>query len=124
MNFIINILVTAVAVLIVSNLLPGVKVDAFTTSLLVALVLAFMNSIVKPILTILTIPITLFTMGFFLLVINAGIILMTDKLVDGFEVSGFWWALLFSFILSITTSILNMLLGNSNDMGANNNSDF
>ncbi len=124
MNFIINILVTAVAVLIAANLLPGVKVDAFTTSLLVALVLAFMNSIVKPILTILTIPITLFTMGFFLLVINAGIILMTDKLVDGFEVSGFWWALLFSFILSITTSILNMLLGNSNEPGANNNSDF
>lgn len=124
MNFIINILVTAVAVLIAANLLPGVKVDAFTTSLLVALVLAFMNSIVKPILTILTIPITLFTMGFFLLVINAVIILMTDKLVDGFEVSGFWWALLFSFILSITTSILNMLLGNSNEPGANNNTDF
>lgn len=113
MNFILNIIITSVAVLIAANLLPGVQVDSFTTSLLVALVLAFMNSIVKPILTVLTIPITLVTMGLFLLVINALIIIMTDKLIDGFQVSGFWWALLFSFILSITTSILNMFFGNS-----------
>lgn len=112
MNFIVNIIVTALAVLISAYLLPGVKVDTFTTSILVALVLAFMNSIVKPILTILTIPITMVTMGLFLLVINGGIILLTDKLVDGFEVSGFWWALLFSFILSISTSILNAIAGN------------
>ena len=115
MNFIINILVSAVAVLIASHLLPGVSLDSFWTSLLVALVLAFMNSVVKPILTILTIPITLFTLGFFLLVINAGIILLTDKLVDGFQVNGFWWALLFSFILTITTSVLNMLIGNKGE---------
>lgn len=111
MTFIVNILVTAIAVLIAANLLSGVQVDSFVTSLLVALVLAFMNAIVKPILTILTIPITLFTFGFFLLVINAGIILLTDKLVDGFSVNGFWWALFFSFLLSITTGILNMLMG-------------
>lgn len=113
MNFFINIIVTAVAVLIASNLLPGVRVDAFTTSLLVALVLAFMNAIVKPILTILTIPITLLSMGLFLIVINGLIIILTDKLVDGFEVRNFWWALLFSFILSITTGILNMIIGNN-----------
>jgi len=117
MKFILNIIITALAVLIVAYLLPGVHVDTFSTSLLVALVLAFMNSIVKPILTILTIPITLVTMGLFLLVINAGIIIMTDKLIDGFEVSGFWWALLFSFILSITTSVLNALFGNSDNEG-------
>lgn len=113
MNFFINIIVTAVAVLIASNLLPGVKVDTFTTSLLVALVLAFMNAIVKPILTILTIPITLMSLGLFLIVINGLIIILTDKLVDGFEVRSFWWALLFSFILSITTGILNMIIGNN-----------
>jgi putative membrane protein len=113
MNFFINIIVTAVAVLIASNLLPGVKVDTFTTSLLVALVLAFMNAIVKPILTILTIPITLMSLGLFLIVINGLIIILTDKLVDGFEVRGFWWALLFSFILSITTGILSMIIGNN-----------
>ena len=113
MNFITNIIVTAVAVLIVSHLLPGVKVDEFTTSLLVALVLAFMNAIVKPILTILTIPITLLSMGLYLIVINGIIIILTDRLIDGFEVRNFWWALLFSFILSITTGILNMIIGNN-----------
>lgn len=112
MNFILNIIVTSIAVLIVANFLPGVHVDTFTTSFLVAIVLAFMNSIVKPILTVLTIPITLLTMGLFLIVINGVIILMTDKLIEGFEVRGFWWALLFSFILSITTSILNSIVGN------------
>ncbi len=113
MNFITNIIVTSLAVLIVSHLLPGVKVDSFTTSLLVALVLAFMNAIVKPVLTILTIPITLLSFGIFLIVINGLIIILTDKLVDGFEVRSFWWALLFSFILSITTGILNMIIGNN-----------
>jgi putative membrane protein len=115
MNFITNILVTSIAVLIVSYLLPGVKVDTFTTALLVALVLAFMNAIVKPILTILTIPITILSLGLFLIVINGLIIIITDRMVDGFEVRGFWWALLFSFILSITTGILNMLIGNHSD---------
>jgi len=113
MNFITNIIVTSLAVLIASHFLPGVKVDSFTTSLLVALVLAFMNAIVKPILTILTIPITLMSLGLFLIVINGLIIILTDKLVDGFEVRSFWWALLFSFILSITTGILNMIIGNN-----------
>lgn len=119
MRFILNIIITAIAVLIVANLLPGVHVDTFSTSLLVALVLAFMNAIVKPALTILTIPITMVTMGLFLLVINGGIIIMTDKLIDGFEVRGFWWALLFSFILSVTTSILNAIIGNNGNVGNN-----
>jgi putative membrane protein len=112
MQFITNILVTSIAVLIVAYLLPGVNVNTFTTALLVALVLAFMNAIVKPILTVLTIPITVLSLGLFLIVINGLIIILTDKLVDGFEVRGFWWALLFSFILSITTGILNVIIGN------------
>jgi putative membrane protein len=68
-----------------------------------------MNTIVKPVLVLLTIPITLFTMGFFLLVINAIIILITAKLVPGFTVSGFWIALLFSLVLTIVTSVFNSL---------------
>jgi putative membrane protein len=115
MNFITNILVTSVAVIIGAYLLPGVHVDTFTTALLVALVLAFMNAIVKPILTVLTIPITILSLGLFLIVINGLIIILTDKLVDGFDVRGFWWALLFSFILSITTGILNVIIGNQDN---------
>lgn len=108
-----NIIVTTLAVIITAWLLPGVKVDDVMTAILVAVVLAFLNTVVKPILTILTIPITFFTLGLFLLVINAFMIILVTKLVDGFYVDGFWKALLFSLILSLTTSILNMFAGNS-----------
>lgn len=91
--------------------MPHVKVDDYLSAFLVAVVLAFLNTIVKPILTILTIPITVFTLGFFLLAINAFIIIFAGKLVSGFHVDGFWWALLFSLILSIFTGILNAMFG-------------
>lgn len=113
MKFIINILVSAVAVLITAWLLPGVQITDFVSALLVAVVLAFLNTVVKPILTILTIPITFFTLGFFLLVINAGMIILASKLIPEFHVKGFWWALLFSLILSFVTSILNAFVGNN-----------
>jgi len=98
-------------VFLVSRFLPGVHVDEYLTALLVAVVLAFLNAIVKPILTILTIPITIFTLGFFLLAINAFMILLAGRLVEGFHVDGFWTALLFSLVLSICTGILNALFG-------------
>ena len=113
MKFILNILVSAVAVLFTAWLLPGVHVTDFVSALLVAVVLAFLNTVVKPILTILTIPITFFTLGLFLLVINAAMILLASKLITEFHVSGFWWALLFSLILSLVTSVLNAFVGNT-----------
>jgi putative membrane protein len=78
---------------------------------MVAIVLAFLNAIVKPILTFLTIPITIVTLGLFLLAINAFIIIFAEKLVNGFQVDGFLHALFFSLILSLCTGILNALLG-------------
>ena len=78
---------------------------------MLAVVLAFLNAVVKPILTVLTIPITVFSLGLFLLVINAGIILMAQKLVNGFRVDGFLTALIFSVILSLSTGILNAVFG-------------
>ncbi|HRH11555.1 MAG TPA: phage holin family protein [Bacteroidia bacterium] len=114
MNFIARLLVSALAVFLVANFAPGVQVDNIMDAVLVAVVLAFLNTIVKPIFTLLTIPITIFTMGFFLLAINAFIILWAEKLVTGFHVKGFWYALLFSILLSIITGILNMLFGISN----------
>ncbi|MBP7809108.1 MAG: phage holin family protein [Bacteroidia bacterium] len=113
MKFILNILVSAVAVLFTAWLLPGVQVTDFVSALLVAVVLAFLNTVVKPVLTILTIPITFFTLGFFLLVINAGMIILASKLIPEFHVNGFWWALLFSLILSLVTGILNAFVGNT-----------
>lgn len=124
MNFIAKLLISAFAVLITAYFLSGVTIgnnqfyvgsypelNKFTTALLVAAVLAFLNTIVKPILTILSLPITFFTLGLFLLVINAVIILFAHKLVDGFNVDGFWTALWFSLILSLVSSILDYFFG-------------
>lgn len=91
--------------------MPHVHVDSNLSALWVALALAFLNSIVKPLLTLLTIPITIFTFGFFLLIINALIIGIADTMVSGFAVDGFWWALLFSIVLSLCTGFLNSVLG-------------
>jgi putative membrane protein len=108
MKFILHLIISTLAVLITSYLLPGVRIEDnnFLIAVTVAAVLAFLNAVVKPIMIIFTIPVTIFSFGLFLLVINALIILLAAKLVDGFHVDGFWWALLFSLILSIVTSVL------------------
>lgn len=106
MKFIMSLIVSAIIAFGLSYVLPGVQIDQFFTALLVAVVLAILNAIVKPILIILTLPITLFTLGLFLFVINALIILIAARFVPGFKVDGFWWALLFSLLLSILTSLL------------------
>jgi len=95
--------------MVISHFLGGIDVDAFSTSLIVALVLGLLNFFVKPFLVLLTLPITIFTLGLFYLVINALIILLCDKLVDGFSVASFWTALLFSIILSISQSFVYKL---------------
>jgi putative membrane protein len=101
---------TAVAVVLLANLLSGIQVDSFLTALIVAVVLSLLNFIVKPILVILTLPVTILTLGLFLLVINALIILMADQLVAGFVVENIWWALLFSLLLSFLQSIFFSVL--------------
>jgi len=110
MRFLVRLIVTALAVVIAAYILPGVKVDGGLTAIVVALVLSLLNAFIKPLLIILTIPITVVTLGLFLLVINALIIIATDKLVDGFEVNGFWYALLFSIVLTVVVSLLNRLV--------------
>lgn len=108
MRFIGTILINTLAVLAAAWILPqGILIEDNWTSLVAALVIALLNALLRPILIVLTIPFTIVTLGLFLLVINAGMILLTDKLVDGFEVTSFWYALLFSLILSILTSIVN-----------------
>ncbi|MHB1147760.1 MAG: phage holin family protein [Lutibacter sp.] len=110
MNFILKIVLTAVAVLVIAHFLPGVSVVNFTSAVIVAVVLALLRVTIKPLLIILTLPVTILTLGLFLLVINALIILLADNLIDGFNVTGFWIALLFSLILSIFESILYSFL--------------
>lgn len=101
-----RIIITAIVAFALSYILSGVVIDSFWTAILLSIVLAILNSLVKPILVVLTFPITILTLGLFLLVINALIILVADKLLDGFQVKNFWWALLFGLLLSAVTSLL------------------
>lgn len=107
MNFLIKLLLSSLAVIVSSYILPGAHVAGFFDALVVSLFLALFSATLKPLLIILTIPVTVFTLGFFLLVINALMIMLADYLVDGFHVDGFWWALLFGVILAIVNSIFD-----------------
>ena len=110
MKLILRILLSALSVIILANVLPNVSVDTFMTAVIVAIVLSLLNFLVKPILVILTLPVTIVTFGLFLLIINAIIILLADKLINGFSVSNIWWALIFSLLLSFLQSIFFSLL--------------
>lgn len=106
MRFIIKMLISAMVVTIIAYVLPGVHVENFLSAIAVAVVLALLNTFLKPILVVLTIPVTLFSLGLFILVINAAIVLLAGEIVDGFVVKDFWWALLFSVINSLVSTLL------------------
>jgi len=103
-------LLTAIAVMVLAQILPGIEVDGYFNAVIVAIVLGLLRIFVKPLFIFFTLPLTIMTLGLFLFVINALIILLADKLVDGFKVDGFWYALLFSLLLSFFQSILYSFL--------------
>ena len=110
MNLLIKLLITTVLIVVIAHFFPGISVDNFSTALVVAVVLGLLNVFIKPILVLFTIPATIITLGLFLLVINAVIIMLGDYFVSGFHVNGFWTAFLFSIVLSVFQSILNKIL--------------
>lgn len=110
MKLIFKILLTAVAVFALAYILTGVVVTSYWAAIIVAIVLGFLRAIVRPILIFLTFPITIVTLGLFLLVINAAMIMMADFFIDGFAVRNFWWALGFSLALSFLQSILHSMV--------------
>lgn len=120
-KFITKTILTSVGILAAAFLLKGVRVESTLVAILVAAVLGLLNSFVRPILIILTIPITILTLGFFLLVINALMVYSATKIVDGFYVDGFWWALLFSLIVSIVSSVLEKLINRFDERQNANN---
>lgn len=111
MKLLIRILITAGLVLLLAKVMKGVIVDEFTTAITVAIVLALLNFFVKPILVLFTLPVTIFTLGLFLLVINAIMILLCDYFIDGFRISSFWTAMLFSIVLSLSQSLVFQITG-------------
>lgn len=111
MKWIINLLITAAVAYGLSILLKEhVSIDTFTTAIIFALVLAVLNAIVKPLLVLLTLPLTIITLGLFLLVINVIIILLADKFVDGIKIDGFLWAFIFGLLLSLISTLLQKLV--------------
>ncbi len=108
MPFLLKVIITTFAVVIGAYIMPGVSVDSFLTAIIVAFVLGLLNSILKPILVLLTLPVTVLSLGLFLVVINAFIIMVTDYFVKGFDVSSFWIAALFSLLLAFIGWILEM----------------
>lgn len=111
MRWLLAWLANAAALLILAYLLPSVQVASFSTALLVAVVLSLINLLLRPILVLLTLPVTLLTFGLFLLVINGAMFLLVDKLVDGFHVGGLWPAIYGSLIYSLISWVLQSLLG-------------
>lgn len=109
MEILINWLISAFAIIVSAYILPGVHVSGFTAALVAAVVLGIINAVIKPIILILTLPLTVLTLGLFTLVINAFVILLASSIVPGFRVDGFWWALIFSIVLSIVNSFLHQL---------------
>ena len=109
MSYIISLLVTALAVVLTAYILPGVTIKNYGTAIIVALLIGLVNTIIKPIMVILTLPITILTLGLFLLVINALMVLLVSALVPAFRVNGFISALLFSIILSVINSVLQWI---------------
>ncbi len=111
MNVIIRLLVTAIVAYLLTMILPGVHFAGFAGALIFSIVLGILNLIVKPFLNILGLPLTIVTLGLFTLVINAVIILIADYFIDSMQVDGFWWAFIFSILLSIVTSLANSMMG-------------
>ena len=110
MEIIISWIVSAMVIFSVAYILPGVRVESFTAALVVALILGIINAFVKPVLVILTLPITIITLGLFYFVLNALLILFVSSIVPGFSVNGFLWALIFGIVLSIANTFVNKLL--------------
>ena len=112
MNFIINLLISALVVFALANLLPGVSIAGYGSAIIVALVIGLLTAFVRPILGILTLPINILTLGLFSFVITAVIILLASAIMgDSFHVDGFWYALLFGVVLGIVNSIVGGFLG-------------
>lgn len=106
MSIIANLLITGLAVYITAKLLPGIEVNGYWSAIVVAAVVGLLNAVIKPLMLVLTLPVTVVTLGLFIFVIDAIIIMLAGKLLNGFHVNGFWWAMLFSIIVSCVTQLI------------------
>ena len=113
-EIILKLLLTTFAVFVLSHFLSGATIDNLNTALTVSIILGLLQVFIKPIIEIVTLPITIITLGLFLSIINTILLLITDFLMEGFHLSGFWTALLFSWLLSMSQSFLFSFLKKEN----------
>ncbi|GBE14377.1 MAG TPA: phage holin family protein [Proteobacteria bacterium] len=106
MRFLVNWFIYALAIGMTAYILPGVRLDGIFAALVTAVILGFANGFLRPVLFILTLPLTVLTLGLFTFILNALMVLLASTVVPGFHVNGFWWALLFSLALSIVMFFL------------------
>lgn len=106
-------ILNAIALLIVAYILPGITVASFGSALIAALVLGLLNMLVKPLLVLLTLPITIVTLGLFLLVLNALLFWFAGSILRGFHVSGFWWAVAGAVLYSIISGLFSRLIAHT-----------
>ena len=105
-GFVANLLINTLSIFAVSYVLSGIQVNSLTIALILAIVMAVLNVTLKPLLILITIPLTIVTFGLFLLVVNVLVLYAAAALIDGFAIAGFWWALAFSLLVSFVNSIL------------------
>lgn len=110
LRLITRILITTLAILVVARFVPGVTIEGFYSALIVAFILGLFNVTIKPLLIILTLPITILTMGLFIFVINGLLFMFAASFIQGFSVSSFWVALLASLLVSAISTVLNSFL--------------
>lgn len=111
MLLILKWLIMTVSVMVTAYVIPGVTVRSFMSALWVALLLGIVNMLLRPFLILITLPINILTLGLFTFVINGLIILLVSSVVKGFQVNGFWIAVLFSIVLSIVNYVMNFFIG-------------
>lgn len=111
MKTLLHFVVSAIAILISAYLLPGVYVDGILAAFILAVILGVINTFIRPVLVVLTLPLTVVTLGLFILVINALLVMLASYIVPGFTVAGFWYAFLFGIVLAVVSYVLEMFEG-------------
>ncbi len=108
-SFLLNLILSTIAVFVTAHILPGVHVDSLGTALVVALILGIMNAFIRPLIFLITLPLNILTLGLFTFVIIGGIVIAVTYIVPGFTVNSFWWALGFSFVLTFMNGFLRLV---------------
>lgn len=110
MGILVNWVVTTIAIIVSAYLLSGVRIGSIGTAIIAAAVLGLINAILRPILILLTLPLTIVSLGLFIFILNAILVLLASAIVPGFEVRNFWWALLFSLLFSIISTVIHWII--------------